>query len=68
MWLLLPHQQRRGTEMAYTVGQKVWVRNNWQDADCWTSGVVTKITAKRVKVDNDIRGEGFYSPQNIKAA
>ena len=56
----------RKTIMEYQVGQKVWVRNNWQDADCWTSGVVTKITAKRIKVDNDIRGKGFYSPQNVK--
>lgn len=54
--------------MEYQVGQKVWVRNSWQDADCWTSGVVTKITAKRIKVDNDIRGEGLYSPQNVKKA
>lgn len=52
--------------MEYKVGQKVWVRNSWQDADCWTSGVITKITAKRIKVDNDIRGEGFYSLQNVK--
>jgi hypothetical protein len=54
------------TTMNYQIGQKVWVRNSWQDADCWTSGVVTKITAKRIKVDSDIRGEGFYSPQNVK--
>jgi len=52
--------------MSYEIGEKVWVRNSWQDADCWTSGVVTKITAKRIKVDSDIRGEGFYSPQNVK--
>lgn len=54
--------------MEYQVGQKVWVRNGWQDADCWTSGVVTKVTAKRIKVDNDVRGEGFYSPHNVKNA
>ena len=60
-----PHKE---INMEYQVGQKVWVRNNWQDADCWTSGVVTKITAKRIKVDSDIRGEGFYSPQNVKKA
>lgn len=58
-----PHKEKI---MEYQVGQKVWVRNSWQDADCWTSGIVTKITAKRIKVDSDIRGEGFYSPQNVK--
>lgn len=60
-----PHKE---IKMEYRVGQKVWVRNSWQDANCWTSGVVTKVTAKRIKVDNDVRGEGFYSPHNVKNA
>ena len=60
-----PHKEMT---MEYQVGQKVWVRNSWQDADCWTSGVVIKVTAKRIKVDNDVRGEGFYSPHNVKNA
>ena len=54
--------------MNYTVGQKVWVRNSWEDADCWTSAKVLKVTAKRIKCDSDIRGEGYYATQNVKPA
>ena len=53
--------------MKYEVGQEVWVHMPWVDADCWVTGTVIKTTAKRIKVYNDVRGEGYYTPKNVKA-
>ena len=52
--------------MAYETGQKVWVHLPWVDADCWVTGTVIKTTAKRIKVYNEVREEGYYKPENVK--
>ena len=50
----------------YKAGDKVWVHLPWVDDECWVTGTVIKTTAKRIKVDNDVRGEGYYKPANVK--
>ena len=46
--------------MAYQENDKVWVLIN-KATDLWVIGTVTKITAKRVKVDTrGIRPENTY--------
>lgn len=47
-------------------GQKCIVHLPWVDSDCWVTGTVIGTTAKRVKVDNDVRGVGYYVPKNVK--
>ena len=50
--------------MNYKVGDKVWVR--CVGTDVWSIGEVTGITAKRIRVMNELRGiEGLYSPRNV---
>jgi hypothetical protein len=51
--------------MNYQVGQEVWVKCVGSDA--WVCGVVTGVTAKRVRVYNEVRDlEGLYAPQNVE--
>jgi len=51
--------------MNYQVGQEVWVK--CAGSDTWVAGVVTGLTAKRVRVFNEVRGlEGLYSPHNVE--
>ena len=46
--------------MAYQENDKVWVLIN-KATDLWVIGTVTKITAKRVKVDTEgVRPENTY--------
>ena len=55
----------RETIMKYEIGQEVWVKCAGTDA--WVAGVVTGLTAKRVRVFNEVRGlEGLYAPQNVE--
>ena len=52
--------------MDFQVGQEVWVK--CVDTDTWVAGVVLALTAKRVRVFNEVRSlEGLYAPQNVKA-
>jgi hypothetical protein len=47
------------------VGQEVWVK--CAGTDTWVCGVVTGVTAKRLRVYNEVRGlEGLYAPQNVE--
>jgi|TARA_R110000796_G_scaffold17215_2_gene53145 hypothetical protein len=51
--------------MNYQVGQEVWVKCT--GTDTWGCGVVTGVTAKRVRVYNEVRDlEGLYAPQNVE--
>ena len=50
--------------MGYQVGEKVWVK--CVGTDCWVTGVVTGMTPKRIRVQNEVRClEGLYAPQNV---
>jgi hypothetical protein len=49
--------------MNYKSGDRVWCHFPWVDEDCWVTGTVVKVTAKRVVVHNDVRGVGYYAPQ-----
>ncbi len=53
--------------MQYEIGQRVWVK--CVGTDVWVAGVITGMTAKRVRVFNEVRSlEGLYAPHNVKAA
>jgi hypothetical protein len=54
--------------MNYKSGDRVWCHFPWVDEDCWVTGTVVKVTAKRVVVHNDVRGVGYYAPHNVKLA
>ena len=54
--------------MEYKSGDKVWVHLPWVDEDCWVEGTVIKETAKRVKVDTQIRPNAYFAKHNVKAA
>ena len=50
--------------MKYKVGDKVWVK--CAGTDTWVLGEVTGLTAKRIRVMNEVRGvEGLYAPRNV---
>ena len=52
--------------MQYKVNQEVWVK--CAGSDVWVTGVVVGLTAKRIRVYNEVRSlEGLYSPSNVKA-
>lgn len=55
--------------MAYQENDKVWVLIN-KATDLWVIGTVTKITAKRVKVDtHGIRPENtYFAKHNVISA
>ena len=48
--------------MEIKVGEEVWVAHNGLEE----RAVVVKITAKRVKVEGLGRGDGYYTPANIR--
>ena len=49
----------------YGIGDNVWVKCVGSDA--WVQGMVVGITAKRVRVYNEVRDlVGLYSPANVK--
>jgi len=50
----------------YEIGEQVLVLCAWVDPDCWVQGTVVKVTDKRIKVDNAVRGVGYYKPENVK--
>lgn len=52
------------------VGQAVWINmGSFADDQMWVSGTITKITPKRIKCMNDVRGiEGYYAPHKVKPA
>ena len=54
--------------MNYKSGDRVWCHFPWVDEDCWVTGTVVKVTAKRIVVHNDVRGVGYYAPHNVKLA
>ena len=48
----------------YKVGEDVWVK--CVNSDAWVAGVVIGITAKRIRVYNEVRClEGLYAPWNV---
>tara|TARA_Y100000389_G_scaffold48997_1_gene44596 strand:- start:8482 stop:8676 length:195 start_codon:yes stop_codon:yes gene_type:complete len=48
----------------FEIGEKVWVK--CVGTDCWVTGEVTGLTAKRIRVWNEVRSlEGLYAPQNV---
>ncbi len=59
-------KKTKGIKMEYQINQEVWVK--CAGNDCWVTGIVTGLTAKRVRVYNEVRSlEGLYAPSNVKA-
>jgi len=55
-------------ENKFKAGQEVWIHFPWVDAHCWYKGTYIKETAKRYKVNTDIRGDIFVLKSHVEAA
>lgn len=61
-------------ELNFSIGEEVWINISSfmpkstldDDGKFWCSGTVVGFTAKRVIAENDVRGVGYYKPENIK--
>ena len=55
-------------ENKFKAGQEVWIHFPWVDAHCWYKGTYIKETAKRYKVNTDIRGDIYVLKSHVEAA